>query len=416
MAIPTGIASTRTLTDIANAIRYQNGESRRYRPDEMTDAVAALDGTQEKGGAQYAPESPYFGNMSVLPYTAIANAIRGQNGEMRDYKPCEMAEAIRALEWKTPRAYALLTYPEEGTNEQKLLFVCAEQAPEPMTMYNKQPIQEVYAGFEEAVYTAASQVPWYSKHDDITSVEFCDAVKPKSCAYWFYMFRNCTSFNLGNLDLSEAESLAYSFYYCSSVASISLVRKGSALLSNMKYCFYYCTSLEVLDVGYLEVSGVEDFTECFRGCSSLFNLIRLDTWSVSSACATTQSMFNGCTRLAALDLGEWDMRGVVNANYMFQRMSAVTAIDMSGLSWGSATTNINSMFNGDAKLTAIYTKAGTALTGAAASTNVFYNCYNLKGGAGTALNGTTSVSSSYIGGAYARIDGLGGLPEYFTER
>lgn len=307
MAIPTGIASTRTLTDIANAIRYQNGET-------------------------------------------------------RDYKPCEMAEAIRALEWKTPRAYALLTYPEEGTNEQKLLFVRAEQAPEPMTMYNKQPIQEVYAGFEDALYTAASQVPWYSKHDDITSVEFCDAVKPKSCAYWFYMFRNCTSFNLGNLDLSEAESLAYSFYYCSSVASISLVRKGSALLSNMKYCFYYCTSLEVLDVGYLEVSGV------------------------------------------------------VNANYMFQRMSAVTEIDMSGLFWGSATTNINSMFNGDAKLTAIYAKAGTALTGAAASTNVFYNCYNLKGGAGTALDGTTSVSSSYIGGAYARIDGLGGLPGYFTAK
>ncbi len=109
------------------------------------------------------------------------------------------------------------------------------------------------------------------------------------------------------------------------------------------------------------------------------------------------------------------MRSVADANYMLQRMSAVAEIDMSGLSWGSATTNINSMLNGDAKLTAIYAKAGTALTGAAASTNVFCNCYNPKGGAGTALNGTTSVSSSYIGGAYAHIDGLGGLPGYFTE-
>lgn len=31
---------------------------------------------------------------------------------------------------------------------QKLLFVRAGQAPEPVTMYNKQPIQETYAGFE----------------------------------------------------------------------------------------------------------------------------------------------------------------------------------------------------------------------------------------------------------------------------
>lgn len=68
-------------------------------------------------------------------------------------------------------------------------------------------------------------------------------------------------------------------------------------------CNFTCLALKVLDAGYLEVSGVEDFTECFRGCSSLFNLIGLDTQSASSACATTQSMFNGCTRLAALDLG-----------------------------------------------------------------------------------------------------------------
>ncbi|MCI9208822.1 hypothetical protein [Adlercreutzia caecimuris] len=115
MAIPSGIASTHTLTDIANAIRYQSGENRRCMPGEMADAVEALDGTQEKGGMQYPYEAPHFGKMTVLPYISIANAIRGQNGELREYKPCEMAQAIRDLEWEKPsKAYALLMYLSDG--------------------------------------------------------------------------------------------------------------------------------------------------------------------------------------------------------------------------------------------------------------------------------------------------------------
>ncbi|WP_304597102.1 hypothetical protein [Adlercreutzia caecimuris] len=59
--------------------------------------------------------SPHFGKMTVLPYISIANAIRGQNGELREYKPCEMAQAIRDLEWeKSSKAYALLMYLSDG--------------------------------------------------------------------------------------------------------------------------------------------------------------------------------------------------------------------------------------------------------------------------------------------------------------
>lgn len=414
MPIPTGLASTKTLTDIANAIRYKSGESRRYQPSEMADAVEALDGTQEPGGMQYPYGEPSYGRLSMLPYTAIANAIRGQNGETRDYKPCEMADAIRALEWPQPKAYALLTYPESGTNAQKLLFVKTLAEPMPMSMYNGMAIQEVYTDFEDAIYTSNSQVPWYSKHDNITEVEFCDWITPKSCAYWFYMFRNCTSFDLNKLDLTESISMAYMFYYCSAVTSLSLMGHDASLVEIMKYCFYYCSKLATVDLRYMDMGSVVDFTECFRGCSALTELKGPETWYVSSACQNTLSMFNGCSKLATLKLGTWDLSGVANAMYMFQRMSAVTEIDMSNVTWSGTTTNINSMFNGDGKLVRIYAKAGTALTGATASTSVFYNCYNLKGGAGSALNNSTSINSSYIGGAYARVDGVGGLPGYFT--
>ena len=163
-------------------------------------------------------------------------------------------------------------------------------------------------------------------------------------------------------------------------------------------------------------ASVTDFTECFRGCSALTDLKGPETWTVTSVCTTANSMFNGCTKLEKLKLGTWNMTGVGTATYMFQGMSAVTEIDMNGLTWGSATTNINSMFNGNGKLVMIYEKVGTALAGAISSTSVFYNCYNLKSGSGSALNNSTSVNNSYIGGAYARVDGVGGLPGYFTAK
>lgn len=250
MPIPSGVASTHTLTDIANAIRFQNGENRRYQPGEMADAIEALDGTGDKYGMQYLYGEPHYGRMSVLPYTAIANAIRGQNGETRDYKPCEMADAIRDLEWEPPsQAYALLMYLGDGETKQKLWFVRATQASKPMTFYNGRPIAEVYTGFEETVYTSNSQVPWYSKHDDIGEVKFFDDVKPKSCAYWFYMFRNCTSFDVAKLDTSETTSFGFMFYYCSSVTELDLRTFQTGNVTNLNYTFYFCTKFETLKMG-----------------------------------------------------------------------------------------------------------------------------------------------------------------------
>ena len=105
MAVGTG--STSILTDIANAIRFKAGVATTYKPREMAAAVSALDGT-DAGDYQ---EQPYMALESgVLPesvFSDIADAIRGQNGPSTLYQPGDMAAAILALEWDTglkPRA------------------------------------------------------------------------------------------------------------------------------------------------------------------------------------------------------------------------------------------------------------------------------------------------------------------------
>ena len=102
-----GTVSTSILTDIANAIRYKAGVATLFKPREMAAAVSALDGT-DAGDYQ---EQPYMALESgVLPesvFSDIAAAIRGQNGLSTRYQPGDMAAAILALEWDVglkPRA------------------------------------------------------------------------------------------------------------------------------------------------------------------------------------------------------------------------------------------------------------------------------------------------------------------------
>lgn len=102
-----GTVSTSILTDIANAIRYKAGVATLYKPREMAAAVSALNGI-DAGDYQ---EQPYMALESgVLPesvFSDIAAAIRGQNGLSTLYQPGDMAAAILALEWDVglkPRA------------------------------------------------------------------------------------------------------------------------------------------------------------------------------------------------------------------------------------------------------------------------------------------------------------------------
>lgn len=297
------------------------------------------------------------GVASTHTLTDIANAIRFQNGETKDYKPCEMTDAIRDLEWEEPsQAYALLMYPSDGETKQKLWFIRATQAPQPMTFYNGRPIAEVYTGFEETVYTSNSQVPWYSKHDDIGEVKFFDDVKPKSCAYWFYMFRNCTSFDVAKLDTSEATSFGFMFYYCSSVTELDLRTFQTGNVTNLNYTFYFCTKLETLKMGNWDMTNLQVFAQAFRNLTSIV-VLDLSGWTMPEWTSTMQYTFYNCS-----------------------------------------------------KLTTIYAPAGCDLTDTAVNSYCFSSCTKLVG-----RNGTT-YNSSKVTAAMARIDGLGGQQGYFTAK
>ena len=179
-----GTVSTRILTDIANAIRYQAGVATLYKPREMAAAVAALDGTERVVEAQ-----PYMALESgVLPesvFSDIADAIRGQNGLSTLYAPGDMAAAILALEWDVGyKVRALLL--DNGTLEINYH--------ERRTSVTGGRIVQVFeidpAGYSSASARSYDSIKLLVKKAYIDST--IAGLGITNCNYWFNAFSNCT--------------------------------------------------------------------------------------------------------------------------------------------------------------------------------------------------------------------------------
>ena len=147
--------------------------------------------------------------------------------------------------------------------------------------------------------------------------------------------------------------------------------------------FNYCSKLETLDLSSFDTSNVKSMAIMFKYC---FVLTNLDISSFDTSNVTTMnSMFYCCTGLTQLDLSSFNTKKVTNMGYMFYTYS-----------WST-------------KLKTIYVSDNFDTSGVTTSTNMFYGCAKLVGGAGTVY------SADHINKEYAIIDGTGGNPGYFTQ-
>lgn len=207
-----GTVSTSILTDIANAIRYQAGVATLYKSREMAAAVAALDGTD----ASHYQEQPYMAlESSVLPesvFSDIADAIRGQNGESTLYAPGDMAAAILALEWDVSyKIRALLL--DDGTLEINYY--------ERRTSVTGGRIVQVFeidpAGYSSASARSYDSIKLLVKKVYIDST--IGSLGLTNCNYWFNAFSNCTEVR-GFENLSGMTSANQMFTSCGSLETI----------------------------------------------------------------------------------------------------------------------------------------------------------------------------------------------------
>ncbi|MEE8722856.1 MAG: leucine-rich repeat protein [Eggerthellaceae bacterium] len=451
-----GTVSTSILTDIANAIRYKAGVATLYKPREMAAAVSALDGT-DAGDYQ---EQPYMALESgVLPesvFSDIAAAIRGQNGLSTLYQPGDMAAAILALEWDVglkPRA--VLT--SLGTLE--FNYVDGRHCYSGGVPVNAWEIDP--AGYSSAAARPYDSIKLQVKKVVIHSS--WPQVGMRKADYLFNAFQSMTEVS-GFENMSGITSAAQMFSSCSSLETIYATSFSNTGLSG-SLMFNGCYKLvggadgfvpsstsgaSVCKIGtggvltdpnadartwfwahfyddgeaVLTASSSPDPTRTLRASGRICAIgkyvgLGFTPWTGTTGPTHRQHLtsvtfaadmatfsylnliylFYTCTNLASVS-GLGNLRGVRSMRYTFSSC-AFTTIDFRGFD-PSTLTDLFYTFSGCSHMTTIYADSTWALpTSGITGSQCFYSCRALVGGNGTAW------SSSNVGYTYMRIDRAG---------
>ncbi len=199
----------------------------------------------------------------------------------------------------------------------------------------------VYTGFEDTEYAAASNVPWYANRGNVKTVVVEDVVSPVSTDYWFHGLTNATSMDLAKLDTSETVTMHSMFYQAGYNTNdfeltglenwdTSKVQWMTGMFSQMGYN----TTNFSLDLSAWDTGDVEYMSSMFYMMgynSSEFELTGLSGWDTSSLYAT-DSMFSltgynssGIT----LNLSGFNTANVANMSNMFSNMRRLEKITVS---------------------------------------------------------------------------------------
>ena len=150
--------------------------------------------------------------------------------------------------------------------------------------------------------------------------------------------------------------------------------KGVVLNSDLNSLFYGCSKLASLDVTNFDTNNVIDMSKMFIGCQ---NLTTLDLSSFNTNKVTTMvQMFDRCESLTTLDLSSFNTSKVTDMQYMFYSCEKLKTIEFGDNFDTSNVTNMFSMFRDCTKLTTLdlsgFDTSKVAYTG-----QMFYSCKNL---------------------------------------
>ncbi len=226
----------------------------------------------------------------------------------------------------------------------------------------------------------------------------------------YYIFEGCsslTSLDLSNFNTSNVPDVSWMFGGCSSLTSLDVSNFNTSKVTNMAGMFSGCSSLASLDVSKFNTSNVTDMDCMFSDCNSLTSL-EISNFNTSKV-TNMAGMFSGCSSLASLDVSKFNTSNVTDMDCMFYDCNSLTSLDVCNFK----TSNVmymSSMFDGCVKLKTIFADEGWNSRTVKSSMDMFYNCIELLGSAGT------SYDSRHTDAAYARIDGGTDTPGYFTDK
>ena len=239
----------------------------------------------------------------------------------------------------------------------------------------------------QKTYNAVFDVPWINdKPESITKVVFQRSFsdwEPTETNWWFTGLSNLkevvgTQF----LYTVKVTKMIRMFDGCKSLEYIDLSSWNTSNVKSFSYMFKDCMKLKRLDLSSWDISAGFHFEEMFRNCYDL-TYLNVSTWNAPKA-VDINSMFLCCSNLKVLDTGK-----VEDMRWLFASCSKLEKI-ICGKGWSTQSVKDHR------------------------SANVFANCTNLVGEAGTVYDkNRTNAANAHIDGGPSN-PGYLSSPKYVT--
>ena len=231
-----------------------------------------------------------------------------------------------------------------------------------------------------------------------------DTGKVKSMYTMFYDCNELTSLDLSHFDTSNVQYMDYMFGECNRLANLNLSSFNTANVRSMQGMFFSCWALQSLDLSHFDTKKVQDMGKMFVSS----NLTTLDVSSFDTQNVEYMDyMFSDCSKLKTLNLSSFDTHNVTNMKMMFYACESLETLNVSSFDTQNVT-DMMGMFYVCGNLTTITVGNKWSTEAVIESDDMFYECKNLVGGAGTRYD------ADHIDAAYAHVDGGTANPGYLT--
>ena len=222
------------------------------------------------------------------------------------------------------------------------------------------------------------------------------------------------------LNYENVTNVSAMFKDCTSLVAANVGPLSAAPFTDMSNMFSRCGNLTTL-VSFtgLHTSNVTTMSGLFKNCGSIAT-IDLSSFT-TGALTDASSMFEGCSKLTSLKLGEnFSCKNVTTMNSMFKDCALLTKLDLTAFDNSSEEnklTNTADMFSGCSSLTTIYTLdpeiqanngVGFENKEGIDSTGMFTGCVMLKGGFDTEFNSNYFTDKSVAKVKYAYMKNFTG--------
>mgnify|MGYP004469173537 CR=1 FL=1 len=221
----------------------------------------------------------------------------------------------------------------------------------PYTLDTTESVKEADKGsFDYDAYFTRSELPWkYENYLGITTaVVMANAadgkkVAPVNSRAWFDQANINGKQQLKSVDLSglsgeRLENMCVMFQSAKQLETVTFPADfNTSHVTDMSYMFNNCSSLKTLNLGNWNTSNVTDMQWMFAwtGLTSITGLANWDTSNVT----TMQFMFNHSEKLAKIDsVANWDTSNVTDMCGTFNNCRALESVDVSKWDTSKVTT------------------------------------------------------------------------------